>query len=566
LSPSCWHCRCYLLVFFRSLLLPAKAVVMNLLATAAALGLTVFVFQFGHGAHLLRFTSVGILQTYLPVALFAVLFGLSMDYEVFLVRRMQEEWRRGRDNSNTVATAIAHTGRQITAAATIMVAVFGSFLAADVLELQQFGFALAVAVLIDATAVRLLLVPAIMAVAIRANWWLPARLARLLPAARSSEAQPRGFLFGKRRTAVLVLVCEGGPRGRVTLPVSWTKTSIMDIAVFVAAATVRQTGPERLDRRRCFFVVDRRIVVDEAYEHAARLARALTAAERDGDAGVLGRVAAGLRAYAPHSNRGELTSVTRMRGGVTWSAAWPDRPDRPGIVLATVDQVGSRLLFRGYGVSDRRRPIDAALTGTDALLLVDEAHLSTALLSTLAAADKRDRLGVPLPGLSVVRLSATGAPSAYNFRLDVDAHRGDGEAWQRLTAAKAMSIREATGKDCPRVLAEVAVEQLTTLAGQQSPRGPAPMVLVVCNTVDRARAVHGLLRKQLSGRKVAVKADCDLLIGRSRPIDRVLAEKCRPGRSGGVLVFVNDAAEAVMPVDVQQGELVGVGDRFGQRL
>lgn len=172
---------CYLLVVFRSVLLPAVAVLLNLVATAAALGLTVFVFQMGHGAHVFGFTSVGTLQAYLPVALFALLFGLSMDYEVFLVRRIQEEWSRGHDNALSVTTALDRTARQITAGAAIMVAVFGSFLVADVLELKQFGFGLAVAVLIDATIVRMLLVPAAMGIGGRANWWLPRVLARALP-------------------------------------------------------------------------------------------------------------------------------------------------------------------------------------------------------------------------------------------------------------------------------------------------------------------------------------------------------------------------------------------------
>ncbi|HEU4975131.1 MAG TPA: MMPL family transporter [Baekduia sp.] len=171
----------YLLVVFRSLLLPAKAVLMNLLATAAAFGLVTWVFQDGHLEGLLGFTSVGFIQTYLPIMVFAVLFGLSMDYEVFLIRRMQEEWERTHDNDRAVAVGIAHTARPITAAAAIMAAVFGCFLVADVLELKQFGFALAVAVVLDATFVRLLLVPAFMKVAGGANWWLPGWLDRHLP-------------------------------------------------------------------------------------------------------------------------------------------------------------------------------------------------------------------------------------------------------------------------------------------------------------------------------------------------------------------------------------------------
>jgi putative drug exporter of the RND superfamily len=174
----------YLLVIFRSLLIPVKAVLMNLLATAAAFGLTTWVFQEGHLEGLFGFTSVGFLQDYLPIMVFALLFGLSMDYEVFLIRRMQEEYLRTRDNDDAVATGIAHTARPIVAAAAIMAAVFGCFLVADVLELKEFGFALAMAVILDATLVRLLLVPAIMKFAGDANWWLPGFLERRLPRIR----------------------------------------------------------------------------------------------------------------------------------------------------------------------------------------------------------------------------------------------------------------------------------------------------------------------------------------------------------------------------------------------
>lgn len=175
---------CYLLLIFRSLLIALKAVLMNLLATAAAFGLTTWVFQDGHLSGLFGFTSAGFLQVYLPIIVFALLFGLSMDYEVFLIRRMQEQWLQTHDNDDAVATGIAHTARPIVAAAAIMAAVFGCFLLADVLELKEFGFALAIAVILDATLVRLLLVPAIMKLAGPWNWWLPRRLDRLLPRVR----------------------------------------------------------------------------------------------------------------------------------------------------------------------------------------------------------------------------------------------------------------------------------------------------------------------------------------------------------------------------------------------
>jgi putative drug exporter of the RND superfamily len=172
----------YLLLIFRSILIPVKAVLMNLLATFAAFGLTTWVFVDGHLQSLFGFKSVGFVQTFLPVMVFAFLFGLSMDYEVFLVGRMQEEWLLTHDNDEAVVTGVAHTARTITAAAAIMAAVFGCFLVADVLELKEFGFALAVAVILDATVVRLLLVPAIMKVAGgKANWWIPKWLDRILP-------------------------------------------------------------------------------------------------------------------------------------------------------------------------------------------------------------------------------------------------------------------------------------------------------------------------------------------------------------------------------------------------
>ena len=138
-------------------------------------------FQGGHLESLFGFASVGFIQVYLPVIVFAVLFGLSMDYEVFLIGRMREEYLRTHDNERAVVTGIAHTARPIAAAAFIMAAVFGCFLVADVLELKEFGFALAVAVVLDATLVRLLLVPAFMKLAGKANWWLPGFLDRRLP-------------------------------------------------------------------------------------------------------------------------------------------------------------------------------------------------------------------------------------------------------------------------------------------------------------------------------------------------------------------------------------------------
>ncbi|MDQ1288044.1 MAG: CRISPR-associated endonuclease/helicase Cas3 [Actinomycetota bacterium] len=353
--------------------------------------------------------------------------------------------------------------------------------------------------------------------------------------------------FNWQKDLTRQVLAEGRWPDLIDVPTGLGKTSLLDIAVFVTAASgPRGQGASGPGRRRCLFVVDRRLVVDEAYEHAKSLAdaldRATAKASAGEDQGVTGRVAAGLRRYAPHAP-GPLLPVTRMRGGVTWTSAWLDRPDRPGIVLGTVDQVGSRLLFRGYGTSPRRWSIDAALIGTDALLLVDEAHLATALLTTVEAIRDRDHPGVPSPGLEVVRLSATGRARRHRYALDLDAHR-EGEAGRRLTAAKRLTLRQTTAKDCPRLMAATAVDAVTSLLTTGSSTGFAPTALVVCNTVDRARAVHQHLIK-LAGAKDTPDIAPELLIGRSRPIDRtVLCEEVKnrfgtgrgPGGRPAVLV------------------------------
>jgi RND superfamily putative drug exporter len=170
-----------LLWLFRSPVLALKAIIMNLLSIGAAFGLTVFVFQDGHGASLLGFTSPGYIQSWMPLTLFMMLFGLSMDYEVFMVSRIREEWEKSGDTVEAVARGLERTGGVVSSAAMIMVAIFASFLLVAIPEMKQMGFGLAVAVLIDATIVRAALVPAFMRLAGKWNWWMPGRLDRLLP-------------------------------------------------------------------------------------------------------------------------------------------------------------------------------------------------------------------------------------------------------------------------------------------------------------------------------------------------------------------------------------------------
>jgi RND superfamily putative drug exporter len=169
-----------LMVVFRSLLVPLKAVIMNLLSIGAAYGIVVAVFQWGWGGGLLDIEGAPI-EPFVPMMLFAIVFGLSMDYEVFLLSRVREEWDRTGDARNSVPDGLAATARVITAAAAIMVLVFGSFLGESDRVVKLFGLGLAMAVLIDATIVRLLLVPATMELLGERNWWLPRWLDRILP-------------------------------------------------------------------------------------------------------------------------------------------------------------------------------------------------------------------------------------------------------------------------------------------------------------------------------------------------------------------------------------------------
>jgi RND superfamily putative drug exporter len=162
-----------LMVVFRSVVLPALGVALNLLSAGAAYGLLVWVFQHGHGAGLLGFQRVETIEAWLPLFLFSVLFGLSMDYQVFLLSRIQERYGHTLDNRDAVAFGLRTTGGIITGAAVIMVAVFSGFAAGRLAALQQMGFGLAVAVLIDATLVRSVLVPAAMRLLSKWNWYLP---------------------------------------------------------------------------------------------------------------------------------------------------------------------------------------------------------------------------------------------------------------------------------------------------------------------------------------------------------------------------------------------------------
>lgn len=170
-----------LMLVFRSILVPLKAVLLNLLSIGAAYGIMVAVFQWGWGGALIGLEATVPIVSFIPMFLFAILFGLSMDYEVFLLSRVREEYLRTGDNGTAIVEGISRTARIITSAALIMVAVFLSFAVAEDPSTKMFGLGLATAIFIDATVVRMVLVPATMTLLGRSNWWLPRWMDRMLP-------------------------------------------------------------------------------------------------------------------------------------------------------------------------------------------------------------------------------------------------------------------------------------------------------------------------------------------------------------------------------------------------
>jgi RND superfamily putative drug exporter len=178
-----------LMIVFRSILVPLKAMVMNLLSIGAAFGLIVAVFQWGWGGSVIGIDGTGPIISFFPVFLFSIVFGLSMDYEVFLMSRIHEEWEHKKDATEAVTRGLALTGRVITAAAAIMVTVFASFMIGEDRIIKLFGLGLASAVLIDAVIIRSVLVPAVMQLFGKRAWWLPAWLDRTLPTLHVEPAE-----------------------------------------------------------------------------------------------------------------------------------------------------------------------------------------------------------------------------------------------------------------------------------------------------------------------------------------------------------------------------------------
>ncbi|MDN3360102.1 type I-U CRISPR-associated helicase/endonuclease Cas3 [Actinomadura sp. DC4] len=316
--------------------------------------------------------------------------------------------------------------------------------------------------------------------------------------------------FPWQRALVESVLTEGRWPDVLDVPTGLGKTSVIDVAVFVAAAR-----PD-LARRRLFFVVDRRLIVDEAYEHASTLA--------DGLRFPFGPVSARVAEALTQPGDDTPLQVNRMRGGVTWSWRWLDRPDRFAVVVGTVDQVGSRLLFRGYGVGEYLRPIDAALVGTDSLIVIDEAHLAQPFHATVRAIRDLEPTG---RGPTLMTMSATSSvdPNAVIHRIG-RADEDDDVAGQRLRAQRRMHLLcpPATGKKALTVVPETMAAWAKALTGSAD---SGHVIGVICNTVARARAVFDQIT--FDG------VDRMLLTGRVRLIDRdhllqTWYERIRAGR------------------------------------
>jgi CRISPR-associated endonuclease/helicase Cas3 len=315
----------------------------------------------------------------------------------------------------------------------------------------------------------------------------------------------------------------------VDVPTGLGKTSVIDCWAHALACTA--ADPERALPLRMFVVVDRRLIVDAAFEHARALERQLTAALADG-ANELSGIA---RSLASFSGEAPPLASIRIRGGITWESRWLARPDQPAVIAGTVDQFGSRLLFRGYGASDRMRPIDAALVGTDAWLVIDEAHIAAPMLATarhVARLQHAVRRQVTRP-LAVTAMTATpaelddpGVQSREAFRADPEEQMcssaypsAAAEAKRRLQASKPVALVElppAKGKATALERGVKLGAMLAALAFRVDP--VAQLIGVLCNTIAAARAAHARL---LAGGERAA-----LLIGRSREYerDRVLGE------------------------------------------
>ncbi len=318
----------------------------------------------------------------------------------------------------------------------------------------------------------------------------------------------------QRRLAEMVF--ENGWPQVLDVPTGAGKTAAIDVAVFHLALEATG-GHERRAPVRTLFVVDRRLVVDDAYRRACRIASEL----RKATDGVLKRVADRLRLLSETAENPLV--VTRLRGGAPKDPDWVRTPAQPAVIVSTVDQAGSRLFFRGYGVSDSMKPVHAGLLGSDALLLLDEAHLSQPFVQT--ARDSRayqehptwSTNAAPAP-FQVVSLSATPSEPEHVAALVRKDDHSHAVLGPRLTCTKPADLVLVKAPTDDPAFVAAFVER--AWSASRIGGGPAIAVGIVVNRVRRARQVYDGLRKMLEQSSHTVSEHLALLIGRSRPLDR----------------------------------------------
>lgn len=310
----------------------------------------------------------------------------------------------------------------------------------------------------------------------------------------------------------------------IDLPTGTGKTATLDTAVFSLAAQPR-TFP-----RRIVFVIDRRIVVDQVFERAKQICRRLLAANTP----VLRRV----RDSLAELSDGDPLGVAALRGGVPSDGEWARRPDQPWVMISTVDQFGSQLMFRGYGVSGRKRPINAGLAGNDCLVILDEVHLSVSFAQTLSQVAELRSECLPRR-FSVVEMSATPSDvDAERFELEAGDLEASPELCRRVKAKKSATLVPVANQNAiPSRVAKI----LRSISGPKS-NGLARSVGVVVNRVRTARETYDELKK--------AGYDAHLLTGRMRPLDKIDAlDRIMPSvapeggnHSDGLMIVVSTQA------------------------
>jgi len=315
-------------------------------------------------------------------------------------------------------------------------------------------------------------------------------------------------------------LCAGKVPDYVAVPTGSGKTACLDAAIFALAIQAALPMPERTQGRRIFFIVNRRVIVDEAYERAGKLCKKIRDAASDS---VVGRVATALRTLSGEVEAAPLTRA-QLRGGIYRDRSWAGSLLQPMIICSTVDQVGSRLLFRGYGVSPQARPIHAALVAQDSLLIIDEAHISRPFIQTLEWV-KRYRLHQPagcetvqLP-FQLIQMTATPPANTRDDQKIMLTPKDDEHPVlkSRLRAAKPARLvtePKAKGKAREEQMARRLAEEVEKILAENHPRSIAIMV----NRVATARSIAAKLENEHEGRVA-------LLIGRLRPMDREAATK-----------------------------------------